>query len=100
MNRIPKLLRNKFFLTGTVFLVWMVFFDKNNLFSQVRLRRQLGDIRGKVEFYKRKTEEARQERNDLFSDDRKLEKFARERFMMKRPGEDVFVVIPDSAGNK
>ena len=75
------------------FLLWMIFIDSNSLPSQWRLTKQLWDLEDQKEYYKQKKVQIQQERTALFSNPELLEKFAREKYLMKKPTEDLYVVV-------
>ena len=60
---------------------------------QWRLTKQLWDLEDQKEYYKKKKGQIQQERNALFSNPELLEKFAREKYLMKKPTEDLYVVV-------
>ncbi|MEN0056640.1 MAG: septum formation initiator family protein [Mucilaginibacter sp.] len=93
MKRLIDLLKNKFFLVTLAFLVWMIFFDRNDLFSQYEYRRQVNKLKAERDFYKTQTDEVNKELNELTSNPKQLEKFAREKYLMKKDNEDVFVIV-------
>ena len=93
--KVPAIFRNKFVFTGFVFLIWMLFFDQNNVFVQMDRWHALRDAEGKADYYKEETEIARQQLNELLTNEHTLEKFAREKYYMKKPNEDVFVIVND-----
>jgi cell division protein FtsB len=93
MIRLFNLFRNKYFLVGLAFVVWMIFFDKNDLFSQYQYHQQLSKLKQDREFYQKETDKVRKDLDELTSDPEKLEKFARERYLMKKDNEDVFVIV-------
>ncbi|TWR24567.1 septum formation initiator family protein [Mucilaginibacter achroorhodeus] len=95
MKRLLDLIKNKFFLVTLAFVIWMVFFDKNDVFSQYEYRQQLNKLKQEQEFYKTETEKVKNDLNELSSDKAKLEKFAREKYLMKKDNEDVFVILHD-----
>lgn len=97
---IPPLLKNKYFLTVVAFVVWMIFFDKNDVVSQVKLRWHLHEMRSKQKYYSEMIKQVEQEKKELFTNSASLEKFARERYMMKKDGEDLFVIVPASSEKK
>ena len=99
MNRLIGLFRNKYFLITIVFLVWMLFFDRNDIFSQYQYHQQLSKLEQERDFYQKETTEINKELNELTSDKTALEKFAREKYLMKKDNEDVFVVVKQEAGN-
>jgi cell division protein FtsB len=93
MNRLVNLLKNKFFLITVAFLVWMIFFDKNDLFSQYQYHQQLTKLKQERDFYKKETAKVAKDLDELTSNPEKLEKFAREKYLMKKANEDVFVIV-------
>lgn len=95
MKRAVDLLKNKFFLVTVVFIVWMLFFDKNDLYTQYDQRQQLGKLEQERDFYTKETAQVTKELDELTSDPKKLEKFARERYLMKKANEDVFVIVKE-----
>lgn len=94
MKRLIDLIKNKFFLITLAFLVWMVFFDKNDLFSQYQYHQQLARLKQERNFYKKETAKVAKDLDELTSNPQKLEKFAREKYLMKKANEDVFVIVP------
>ncbi len=74
-------------------LVWLTFFDSNDLLSQYRLTAKKHDLEQTKAFYQEKIEEVKSDRAAL-QDPEQLEKIAREKYFMKKEGEDVYVVVP------
>jgi cell division protein FtsB len=97
MNRLISLLRNKYFLSATAFVVWMLFFDRNDLMSQYDYRTEVNKLQAEKEFYIQETEKTERDLDELSTDKVKLEKFAREKYLMKKANEDVFVIIKEEA---
>ncbi len=97
MYRLLDLIRNKYFIAGIAFLTWMLFFDRNDLMSQYEYRAQLNKLQTEKEFYLKESEKAVRDLNELTTDKVKLEKFAREKYLMKKKNEDVFVIIKEKA---
>ena len=95
MIRLINLLRNKYFLAAIAFVVWMLFFDRNDLLSQYDYRSQVAKLELEKEFYISETEKARKDLEELNSNNEKLEKFAREKYLMKKENEDVFVIVKE-----
>jgi len=93
MKRLIDLFKNKYFLVSLAFLVWMVFFDKNDLFSQYQYRQQVSKLKQEREFYQKETDKVKKDLDELTSNPKKLEKFAREKYLMKKDNEDVFVIV-------
>ena len=97
MKRLLNLIKNKYFLASIAFIVWMLFFDRNDLASQYNYRTQVNKLEEEKEFYIQQITQVEKDLKELDSDQDKLEKFARERYFMKRDNEDVFVIIDNKA---
>jgi cell division protein FtsB len=93
MKRLISLFKNKFFLVTLAFVVWMIFFDNNDLFSQYEYRTQVNKLKKERDFYKAQTDQVTKELNELTSNRQQLEKFAREKYLMKKDNEDIFVIL-------
>ena len=93
MKRIIKYSSNFYVLAILSFLIWMIFIDSNNLPTQWRLTKQLWDLEDQKEFYIKKKIQIQQERQALFGNPEMLEKFAREKYLMKKESEDLYVVV-------
>ncbi len=91
---ILRVVRSFYFLAGGAFLVWMLVFDANDLGKQYDMYRKWQDLRDEKQYYLDNIEVVKKERAELMSSPALLEKFAREKYLMKRPGEDVFVLVP------
>jgi cell division protein FtsB len=70
-------------------------FDKNDLFSQYQYRQQLSKLKHERDFYQKETAKVNKDLDELTSNKEKLEKFAREKYLMKKQNEDVFVIVKD-----
>lgn len=92
-RRLINLFRNKYFLISFAFLVWMVFFDKNDLFSQYQYRQEVNKLKAERDFYQKETNKVSKDLDELTTNPQKLEKFAREKYLMKKDNEDVFVIV-------
>ncbi len=94
-HKIPSVFRNFYFLTGLFFLVWMLFFDSNDLITQVKLSSKLSDLEHTKEFYENKIVEVKNDREALLNDKELLEKLAREKYLLKKESEDLFIVVEE-----
>ncbi len=92
-----KLLRkifNKYVIALSLFVVWMLFFDRNDYMSQQRAKAQLAGLRQSIAHLNGEIAAMDSERNALLNKPEALEKFAREKYRMKRDGEDLYVLQP------
>jgi cell division protein FtsB len=92
LKRLPKIFRNFYFSATLFFLVWMVALDSNNLINRFRLSNKLGNLEDEKEYYEEKIKEVEQDRDELFGDRESIEKFAREKYLMKKESEDIFII--------
>lgn len=81
-----------------IFILWLLFFDKNNLIDQFQRRKDFQKLKEEEAYYAKEIEKARKERDELFTSDKTLEKFAREKYFMKKDNEEVFIMI-DTTNN-
>lgn len=90
-----KIPRNYYLISGVAFLIWMLFFDSNDIYSQYQLRSKRAELENEKEYYQKKIEEVKADREALLKDQELLEKFAREKYYMKKNNEDVFVIVEE-----
>jgi len=74
-------------------LVYITFFDAQDLINQLRLRWYMRQLNNQIEHYKQDTEQVRGQIDELSTNAASMEKFAREQYRMKRENEDIFVII-------
>lgn len=92
-----KVVTNKYFFTLVVFAVWCLYFDQNDWLSLREKQKELNVVKGNIAYLDSEIVKMNTERNELLSDNSKLEKYAREHYRMKHDNEDVYVV--DTAAN-
>jgi len=92
MKKIPFFLANKYILSIIFFMVWMLFFDQKDIFSTLEKRKELKELKNKNAYYLKEIEKSKTELIDFQSNPAAIEKFAREHYMLKKDGEDIFLV--------
>ena len=93
---LSKSLKNKYILTATAFVVWMLFFDTPDVITtHFRHRSELNRLEESRSYYQAEIDRTRRELEQLKSDPGTLEKYARERYRMKKDNEDLFVISSD-----
>jgi cell division protein DivIC len=100
VNKIPSILKNKYLITGVAFLVLMLFLDRNNLVSQYKMRKELNGLRKELKFYHDQAQKDSIEYSRLTGDSLELEKLGREKYMMKRDSEDIYIIVRKPVKNK
>ena len=92
-DKLPPILKNKFVLVTVVLLVWVAFFDSNNWIKQLRLQSEINDLEEQKEYYINQIKKDSIALFDLTNNQETQEKFAREKYLMKKENEDVIVII-------
>lgn len=82
-------------LTFTGLLVWMLFFDVNDVWTQIKMYRELGRLEDERKYYVQKIKEVEIERIEVMGNKKLVEKFAREKYLMKKPQEEIFVIVDE-----
>jgi cell division protein FtsB len=70
----------------------MLALDSNNLITRFQMSSKLRSLENEKEYYVEKIEEVRKDHDELFGDRESIEKFAREKYLMKKKTEDIFIV--------
>lgn len=94
-NNLPWFLKTRYALTLAAFAVWMMFFDQHNMIRQIELRAELYQLDSDKEYYQAEIISIKEDLDELLSDNSKLEKFAREKYFMKKPNEEIFVFVAE-----
>ena len=93
MKWIPSLFKNKYLLTGGAFIVWMLFFDDRDIYTtHFKQRRELEKLQESRAWFQQEIETTQRELKQLKTDASILEKYAREKYRMKKDNEDLFII--------
>ncbi|HDO06645.1 MAG TPA: septum formation initiator family protein [Bacteroidetes bacterium] len=92
-----KHINNRYFYTGLAFIIWMVFFDSDNLREQMRLSNKIDRLEQQKHFYKTEIKNNKSALNALKYDTLQLEKYAREKYFMRKDNEDIYVIVRPNA---
>lgn len=87
--------RNFYVATGLGLLGWMTFFDANDLPSQIRNWWKLHELERDAKYYQEQIKVIQTQRQEILGNDQLREKFAREKYLMKKANEDVFVIVDE-----
>lgn len=90
--RIPKIIKNKYLITGIAFMAWVIFFDERDLLSTFRQYRELKALEKSRNLYQKEILETQQSLEALKNNTDTLEKYAREKYRFKKDNEDLFIV--------
>ncbi len=92
MKRFFHIIRNKYVLAILIFIVWVGFLDRNNLILTFKTRNSIKELKKNKAYYLSEIEETKRVKFELLNNRKTLEKFARETYYMKKPGEEIFIV--------
>ncbi|MDP9230637.1 MAG: septum formation initiator family protein [Bacteroidota bacterium] len=98
IKKIPAWLKSKFLLTAIAFLAWMLFFDRNDFLTQRLRTNELRELQQSKQYYTDQIFTEKAELELLKSNPATLEKYAREKYYMKRDNEELFL-IPENREN-
>ena len=93
MRKLFKITTNFYVLAGAFFLFWMIFIDSNNLVNQFKLSRKLNELEDRKEYFLERKAKIKAEREELMNNPELMEKFAREKYFMKKETEDLYVIV-------
>ncbi len=83
-------------LTGGGLLIWVSYFDGSSLWAQIQLRSKLSDLREQQEYYEKELKKVKIEEREVMGTKEAMEKFAREKYLMKKNGETIFIIVDEN----
>ncbi len=98
IKHIPGWLKNKYLLAGMLFLVWMLFFDPKDLGNEYSKWIKYKELQSSEEHLINKISETRAELKELKNNAQTIEKYAREKYLMKKDNEDMFITADKETG--
>jgi cell division protein FtsB len=101
LAHIPSWLKSKYLLTVTGFTVWILFFDNRDFItSHFREKGELLKLQQSKKYYEQQIAATKQELEQLKTNPALLEKYAREKYLMKRDNEDLFLIREETISDK
>ncbi|MFT5762107.1 MAG: cell division protein DivIC [Polaribacter sp.] len=94
-NQFVKFFTNRYVIILIVFCVWMLFFDENSYLIHREFNKEIDELETAIDFYKEKIEEDKLTIKSL-KDSLQIEKFAREKYLMKKENEDIYIIEFDT----
>ena len=91
-RKLPPAFKNFYLVSIIVFVIWMTFFDSNDWINRFRMSNKLRTLKNEKEYYESKIKEVEKDRMELMGNKELLEKFGREKYLMKKPNEDIFII--------
>ncbi len=89
-------MRYRFYVISTLILFsWLAFFDRSNLIKQAEMQWQLNQTEEEIRYYEKELQKVEEEEKDVLGSEASMEKYAREKYFLKREGETVFVLVDE-----
>lgn len=90
-----KILTNRYFIILSIFIVWMVFFDENSWLNHREFNKDIDKLKSEKKHYKSEIYKDSILVKKL-EDKKELEKFAREKYHMKKDNEEIYLIEYDT----
>ena len=94
-KKIRPWVKNKYIITILIFIIWLLFFDNNNLVDRIKEINHLRQLEKDRKYYLERIDKDSKSLQQLKTNNKNLEKFAREKYLMKKENEDIFVVVEE-----
>tara|TARA_B100000902_G_scaffold395026_1_gene452646 strand:- start:1430 stop:1738 length:309 start_codon:yes stop_codon:yes gene_type:complete len=90
----PKWLKNKYFLSGFVFFIWITFFDTHSIKNQINKEIQIQKIEQDIKYYDKEIEHDLELIQILSQDtlSEELEKYFRTKMFLSKKNEEIFMI--------
>lgn len=89
--------KNKYIASTVIFLVWLIFFDSSNLATQYKLYRDFQNVNLQKEFYNVEIAKNKKDLEELMTNLTNLEQYGREKYLMKKDDEDIYIIVKKPA---
>jgi cell division protein FtsB len=90
-NKWVRFISNKYMLILILFIVWMIFFDANSYLIHHELDNDINALEDNAEFYQKEIDHDKTFIKKM-EDSNEMEKFAREKYYLKRENEDIYII--------
>ena len=90
-----KIFTNVFVMILIPFIIWMLFFDENSYLVHRKFDKEIEDLESTISYYKEKIAKDKENIKKM-QDSLELERFAREKYLMKKENEDIYIIEFDS----
>ena len=93
-----KIATNIYLLILTAFVIWMLFFDENSYLTHKEFNEEIDELETWIDYHKQKTAKDK-ETIEKLKDSLELERYAREKYLMKKQNEDIYIIEFDTLKN-
>jgi len=92
-KKILPIVKNKYIITISIFIIWLLFIDHNNLIDRIKEVHHLRQLEKDKKYYIERIDKDSKRLEQLKTNNKNLEKFAREQYLMKKENEEIFVIV-------
>ena len=90
-----KIATNIYVVILTVFVIWMLFFDENSYLTHREFNKEIEELEIWIDYHKNKIDKDKKTIKKL-QDSLQLERYAREKYLMKKEDEDIYIIEFDT----
>tara|TARA_B100001559_G_scaffold271323_1_gene239747 strand:- start:562 stop:873 length:312 start_codon:yes stop_codon:yes gene_type:complete len=93
-NKLPRWMKNRYFISSVLFFIWMFFFDTNSMLIQIKQKREIKKIENNIQYYNQEIKSDNMKIEILSNDTltTELEKYLRENLFLSKKNEEVFII--------
>ncbi len=93
-NKLPRWMKNRYFISSVLFFIWMFFFDTNSMLIQIKQKREIKKIENNIQYYNQEIKSDNMKIEILSNDTltAELEKYLRENLFLSKKNEEVFII--------
>ncbi|MFM6995299.1 MAG: FtsB family cell division protein [Sediminibacterium sp.] len=99
LKKLIPFVANRYFIACLAFVIWILFFDQRNFFLQRDRADELEKLEQAKSYYEKEISTTQEQLNNLQSNPGAVEKYARERYLLRREGEEVYLFEDTAAAN-
>jgi cell division protein DivIC len=86
-----RFLSNKYVLVSVFFIIWMLFLDNYSYLDHRLLNKEIDELESNKEYYQQEIEKDKKNIK-ILKNPHQVEKFAREKYYMKKDSEDIYII--------
>ena len=95
IRKLPNWVKSRYFIATIIILVFLTFFENQSLPTLFNWRLDLNRIKNQQEYYESEIKRVELELKELKGNPEMMEKFAREQYFMKKPNEEIFLIVEE-----
>ncbi|KAB1153304.1 MULTISPECIES: FtsB family cell division protein [Tenacibaculum] len=90
-----KIATNIYVIILTIFVFWMLFLDENSYLTHREFNKEIKELETWIDYHQKKIKKDK-ETIEKLKDSLQLERYAREKYLMKKENEDIYIIEFDT----